>query len=82
MKAKLLITTSPLLSQRRMLMVNAGKSKSSLTTIIAIVVPIAGSAVIFSIGCYFLRRRTKKNYNTLLAENGKQKRKALVDLHL
>jgi putative Mn2+ efflux pump MntP len=65
-----------------MLMVNAGKSKSSLITIIAIVVPIAGSVVILSIGCYFLRRRTKNNYNTLQAENGKQKRKALVDLHL
>ncbi|XP_059435430.1 cysteine-rich receptor-like protein kinase 25 [Corylus avellana] len=46
-----------------------GKSKSSLITIIAIVVPIAGSVVILSIGCFFLRRKTKKNYNTLLAEN-------------
>jgi hypothetical protein len=61
----------------------AGKSKSSLITIIAIVVPIAGSVVLFSIGCFFLRRRTKKSYNSLLVENGKQKKsKALVDLHL
>jgi hypothetical protein len=52
----------------------AGKSKSSLITIIAIVVPIAGSVVLFSIGCFFLRRRTKKSYNSLLVENGKQKK--------
>jgi hypothetical protein len=41
-----------------MIIVNAGQSKSSLITIIAIVVPIAGSVVLFSIGYFFLRRRT------------------------
>ncbi|XP_059435867.1 cysteine-rich receptor-like protein kinase 10 [Corylus avellana] len=46
-----------------------GKSKSSLITIIAIVVPIAASVVLFAIGCFFLRRRTKKSYNSLLVEN-------------
>jgi hypothetical protein len=65
-----------------MIIVNAGKSKSSLIIIIAIVVPIAGSVVLFSIGCFFLRRRIKKTYNTSLAENGKQKRIALVDHHM
>jgi hypothetical protein len=65
-----------------MIIVNAGKSKSSLIIIIAIVVPIAGSVVLFSIGWFFLRRRTKKTYNTLFAENGKQNRKALVDHHM
>ncbi|XP_062161071.1 cysteine-rich receptor-like protein kinase 10, partial [Alnus glutinosa] len=30
---------------------------------------LAGSVVLFSIGCFFLRRRTKKTYNTFLAEN-------------
>ncbi|XP_062161066.1 cysteine-rich receptor-like protein kinase 10 [Alnus glutinosa] len=34
------------------IVVNAGQSKSSLVTIIAIVVPIAGSVVLFSIGFY------------------------------
>jgi membrane protein DedA with SNARE-associated domain len=65
-----------------MIIVNAGKSKSSLIIIIAIVVPIAGSVVLFSIGCFFLRRRIKKTHNTSLAENGKQKRIAVVDHHM
>ena len=64
-----------------MLIVYAGKNKSSLT-IIAIAVPISVSMVLFAVGLCFLCRRTGKKYNTLPEENGKQKKKSLVDHHM
>jgi mannose/fructose/N-acetylgalactosamine-specific phosphotransferase system component IIC len=54
-----------------LLIVYAGKGKSSLT-IIAIAVPISVAMVLFAVGVCFLVRRTSKKYNTLLEENGKQ----------
>jgi hypothetical protein len=49
---------------------HAGKDKISATTIVAIVVPIAGSVVLFILGYYFLIRR--KKYNAVKGEIGKE----------
>ncbi|KAF5474691.1 hypothetical protein F2P56_006568 [Juglans regia] len=46
-----------------------GKRKStSSSTIIAITVPLAGSMILFLVGLYFLRRRTREKYNNLPGE--------------
>jgi hypothetical protein len=49
---------------------HAGKDKISTTTIVAIVVPIAGSVVLFILGYCFLIRR--KKYNAVKGEIGKE----------
>jgi hypothetical protein len=49
---------------------HAGKDKISTTTIVAIVVPVAGSVVLFILGYCFLIRR--KKYNAVKGEIGKE----------
>lgn len=49
----------------------AGKSGISSSTIIAIVAPIAVTAVLFILGFCFLRRKAKKKYNAVPESNGK-----------
>jgi hypothetical protein len=51
-------------------MAYAGKNKVSTTTIVAIVVPIAASVVLFILGYIFIIRR--KKYSAVKGENGKQ----------
>ncbi|GLT62424.1 hypothetical protein SLA2020_350630 [Shorea laevis] len=46
-----------------------GGSKMSSLTIVAIVIPIAGSVVLFFIAYCFLRRRARKKHNTSSEEN-------------
>jgi preprotein translocase subunit YajC len=52
--------------------VYAGKDQISPLTIIAIVVPISVTVVLFVMGYYFLSRRARKKYNAVREENGKQ----------
>ena len=51
----------------------AGKDQISAVIIIAIVVPISVSIVLFVIGyCFLMKRRAKEKYNAIQEENGRQ----------
>jgi uncharacterized membrane protein len=50
-----------------------GGSKTSLLKIVAIVISIAFSVVLFFIAYCFHRRRARKKCNTLSEENGEEK---------